>query len=270
MKQKNGIGFVKLIIGIIVIVIVVILAISYAKKEIDKEMVKNVQADLLLVQAKIELVKGNYSMDKENNPLKGYQLTQLPEDISIQDFYDKNIITQDEYERYYLLTSEALEQCGLGELVGNYDGYFIVNYDDYEVIYTKGYENTNGLWCYKLSELNKANEPENQQIVAVTANTDTQENGDNNNAEGNSDNNNNNNDNSEANSDNSTNDSTESNSDDGINDNAENNLDDSNNDNAESNSNDSINGIYNEINSKIKEGIIRAKEKSQEVSILVE
>ncbi len=43
----------------------------------------------------------------------------------------------------------------LQELVNKYNGYFIVNYDNFEVIYTEGYENTNGLWCYKISDLNK-------------------------------------------------------------------------------------------------------------------
>lgn len=155
MKEKSSIGIMKLLVIIIVIAIVIILGVLYLKKEINKENIKNMQADLLLVQAKIELVKGNYGMDKENNPLKGYQLNQLPEEINIQDFYDKNIIPIEEYEKYYLLNQEALEQCGLGELVGKYDGYFIVNYENYEVIYTKGYQNVNGLWCYKISELNK-------------------------------------------------------------------------------------------------------------------
>ena len=43
----------------------------------------------------------------------------------------------------------------LKELVNKYPGYFIVNYDDFEVIYSEGYENENGLWCYKISDLEK-------------------------------------------------------------------------------------------------------------------
>ncbi len=77
MKQKKGTGFAKLIVLIIIISSVVFIGVKYIKKEIKNEYIKNVQADLLLIQAKIEIVKGKYSVDKENNSLKGYQLTRF-------------------------------------------------------------------------------------------------------------------------------------------------------------------------------------------------
>ena len=77
MKQKKGTGFSKLIVLIIIISSVVFIGVKYIKKEIKNEYIKNVQADLLLIQAKIEIVKGKYSVDKENNSLKGYQLTRF-------------------------------------------------------------------------------------------------------------------------------------------------------------------------------------------------
>ncbi len=40
-------------------------------------------------------------------------------------------------------------------MVNKYKGYFIVNYDNFEVIYTDGYENENGMWCYRISDLKK-------------------------------------------------------------------------------------------------------------------
>ncbi len=77
MKQECGKGFIKLILAIAVIIVVVIIGIGYAKDVIKKENAKNMQADLLLVQAKVEMVKGNYNMNKNDNPLKGYQLTRV-------------------------------------------------------------------------------------------------------------------------------------------------------------------------------------------------
>ena len=77
MKRKKGTGFAKLIVLIIIISSVVFIGVKYIKKEIKNEYIKNVQADLLLIQAKIEIVKGKYSVDKENNSLKGYQLTRF-------------------------------------------------------------------------------------------------------------------------------------------------------------------------------------------------
>lgn len=77
MKQKKGTGFAKLIVLVIIIGAVVFMGVKYIKNEIKNEYIKNVQADLLLIQAKIEIVKGKYSVDKENNSLKGYQLTRF-------------------------------------------------------------------------------------------------------------------------------------------------------------------------------------------------
>lgn len=52
-----------------------------------------------------------------------------------------------------------MEKLELNDLVSKYSGYFIVNYDNFEVIYTEGYENQNGMWCYKISDLEKSPEP---------------------------------------------------------------------------------------------------------------
>lgn len=161
MKQEDGKGFIKLILGITIISIVIVLAVMYIKNSLEKEKVKDMQADLLLIQAKIEIAAGNYNMNKEAYPLKGVQLSALPEDININEFKEKNVITQEEYEKYYLLNSGNLTELGLDELVNKYPGYFIVNYEIYEVVYTKGYENANGLWCYKISDLNKMPEVKN-------------------------------------------------------------------------------------------------------------
>ncbi len=161
MNLKTGRSWIKLIIAIIIIVVTVIVGINYVMNIIKKERVKEVQAYLLLVQAKVNIVKGNYSVNKEENPLKGYQLNQLPENINISDFLEKHIIPEEEYEKYYLINSVDLEQMQLQELVNKYQGYFIVNYDNFEVIYTEGYENENGLWCYRITDLHK--KPEIQQ-----------------------------------------------------------------------------------------------------------
>lgn len=162
MKLFRGNNSIKLIIAIVLIIAVVIGAVQYIKYYINKENVKNMQADLLLVQAKVEIVKSNNSLNKDENPLRGYQLNQLPEQVDIKDFLEKHVITQEEYEKYYLLDSTSLEQMDLQELVNKYKGYFIVNYDNYEVIFTEGYENENKMWCYKLSDLHKM--PENKKI----------------------------------------------------------------------------------------------------------
>lgn len=105
MKQKSSKGLLKLLIIILLIIAVVIVLVNYIKDLIYKENVNDVQNDLLLVQAKVEICSGNYNLNKEEYPLKGYQLTALPENIDINEFMQKNIISQEEYSKYYLLDS---------------------------------------------------------------------------------------------------------------------------------------------------------------------
>lgn len=112
MRQEEGKGFIKLILAIAVIIVITILGVKYVKEFINKENVKDLQADLLLIQNKVEIIKGNYSMNSEENPLKGYPLTQLPEEININNFLEKDVIAQEEYEKYYILDSRKFRANG--------------------------------------------------------------------------------------------------------------------------------------------------------------
>ena len=110
MNSENGRSTIKLIIAIAVIIAVVLIGIKFAMDFIKKEKVKNTQADLLLVKAKIEILKGNYDMNKDEHPLQGYQLTQIPEEINIKEFLDKHVISEDEYEKYYVLDKRKFRE----------------------------------------------------------------------------------------------------------------------------------------------------------------
>jgi len=105
MKEEVGKGFIKSIFGVTIIVIVVVVLIIYGKGVLEKEKIKDFHADLLLVQGKVEVAAGNYNMDKEAHPLKGVKLNELPEEINIEEFKSKNVVPQEEYEKYYLLNS---------------------------------------------------------------------------------------------------------------------------------------------------------------------
>lgn len=103
MNREEGKSTIKLIVAIAVIIAVVLTGTKFTIDFFKKENVKNTQADLLLVKAKIEILKGNYDMNNDENPLQGYQLTQIPGEININDFLDKRVISEEEFEKYYVL-----------------------------------------------------------------------------------------------------------------------------------------------------------------------
>lgn len=158
MKSESGKGTIKWILIICLIAVVVFLLGKYVMGIYKREKVKNFQADLLLVQAKVEGVKGKYTLNKEENPLKGVKVSERTEEYDLNDFIQQGVLKEEEYEKYYILNDNCLNEMELQSLVGKYKGYFIVNYDDFEVIYTEGYENENGLWCYKVSDMKKERE----------------------------------------------------------------------------------------------------------------
>ena len=78
MNREDGKSTIKLIIAIAVIIAVVLVGVKYAIDFVNREKVKNTQADLLLVKAKIEILKGNYDMNNDENPfLKNMLLARM-------------------------------------------------------------------------------------------------------------------------------------------------------------------------------------------------
>ena len=159
-------------VAISIIVAVVFVIANYVAKIDKRERVKELQADLLAVQAKVEILKGKNSVNKDENPLKGISVSKVAEKIDMaKKVFEKYEITGDDLAKYYILTNSDLEAMDLKNLVGKNKGSYIVNYDNYEVIYTEGYTNANGLYCHKVSEMNK--QPEVQKVVPVSSNSVT-------------------------------------------------------------------------------------------------
>ena len=67
---------------------------------------------------------------------------------------EKNIITSEECEKYYVLKDENLQELSL-EITNEEQSYYIVNYDTLEIIITKGCEYEEGKTLYKYSEIEK-------------------------------------------------------------------------------------------------------------------
>ena len=68
------------------------------------------------------------------------QVKENLEDEKIKKLLDENIINQEDenFENYYIIDSENLNQLNLNDdLEGE---YYIVNYKNYEIIYSKGIE----------------------------------------------------------------------------------------------------------------------------------
>ena len=140
MKKENGMGQMMLIICVIAIIAIIIFAVNFLLNETKQRKEENLVTDMLLLQGKIKVIAQENEMKKEENTLVGKQVKENLEDEKIKKLLDENIINQEDenFENYYIIDSESLNQLNLNDdLEGE---YYIVNYKNYEIIYSKGIE----------------------------------------------------------------------------------------------------------------------------------
>lgn len=140
MKKQNGMGHITLVICIAVIIIVGVILVNVILNENKERQIENVTTDMLLVQGKIKVIAQENEMNEEEHTLLGRKLQDNLEDEKVKKLIDNKVINMEEEssDKYYIIDSETISQLNLQD---NLDGeYYIVNYESYEVIYSKGIE----------------------------------------------------------------------------------------------------------------------------------
>ena len=153
MKDQEGMGHLTTIISIIIIALLLVGILYGTKTEVQNEKVQNYETDMLLIQGKVKVISQESTIQKKEELLKGKKVSENLEIEEIARLLENNVISQEEedFSKYYILEKENLDEMGLNAIKLK-EGYYIVNYKTYEIIYTKGVnikENT----FYKLTEL---------------------------------------------------------------------------------------------------------------------
>lgn len=156
MKSNKGMGMIQLIIVIVLIVTVVLAGGYLVKTKYSEVRNETIKTDMLHVQWKIKGYIDDKTAKGEEIIYLGTKLSESKEDVLIQEFLSKNIIAEEEYEKYYVLKDEDLATAKLE--ITNYEGsYYLINYDTYEVIITQGYKYDENEVLYKLSDIEQKN-----------------------------------------------------------------------------------------------------------------
>lgn len=157
MKKESGMGHIMLIICVIAIIAIIVFAVNFFLNEANKRKEENIITDMLILQGKIKVIAQENEMNKEENTLVGKQVKENLEDEKIKTLLEQNIINQEaeDFENYYIINSEDLKQLNLNDDLE--DEYYIVNYKNYEIIYSKGIEIEEKTY-YTLTELKELKE----------------------------------------------------------------------------------------------------------------
>lgn len=153
MKKKSVLfTYIKIIIVIGIIVGAVYFGISFFNKEYDKEAYETVKTNMLLIQAKTELIAQKVEIDEKGAKYIGTKVTEKQEEPKIKNLIDNKIIDiKSKKSNYYCIDNSNLDELGLSDV--RTDDYFIVDYKKNDVIYVDGIENRDGEIIYKLSDM---------------------------------------------------------------------------------------------------------------------
>ena len=161
MKRNKGMGMIQLIVMILFIILIVATIVYFVRIQYHEARIETIKTDMLQVQWKIKDYIDKQTVKGEEKQYLGTKLSEMRNDSILQEFLSNNILSESEYEKYYVLKDENLATAGL-EITNYQDSYFIINYETYEVIVSKGCKYSEKEILYKLSDIiAKTNNDEN-------------------------------------------------------------------------------------------------------------
>lgn len=142
------------ILFIVLLLIAIIYGIGYFfKTEYDDEKFETIKTDMLLIEAKTKIIGEKVKIKETDATYVGKKIEEVKEEDTIKQLQEKGIINLDEKKNvYYILEKSHLEELGL-TTINLEEGYYIVEYSNNEIIYTKGVQDKNGNTLYKLSDI---------------------------------------------------------------------------------------------------------------------
>lgn len=153
MKSQKGMSYKMLVICIFILMVLVISIVYFLHNQLKNEKLTTYETDMLLVQGKVKVLSQESTMQKKEEILKGEKLTDKLEEEWVKELLEKQVIDQEEenFSKYYIWNKDILNDVGLEDIKLE-NGYYIVNYETDEVIYSEGINIDNKIY-YKLSEI---------------------------------------------------------------------------------------------------------------------
>ena len=147
--------YVKTLFIILLICAVAVIVGYYVKDEYNVEKLETIKTDMLLIEAKIKIIAEKVKIEEKGAKYIGEKIQKDTQDEKILELQEKEIININaKKKKYYKLNKEDLVELGLENItLGN--GYYIIEYNSNEIIYSNGVADENGNILYKLSEFQK-------------------------------------------------------------------------------------------------------------------
>lgn len=156
MKSEKGMTLITTAVLIVVITALVFAVVYYARIAYAKTTLEDLKTNLLLVQAKVKNIAGQYTLEKKDEVLKGTKIAEMKEQESIKQVIEKEKINIEEKgKKYYVLNQENLAEMDLENIALEENEYYVVEYTTYEIYTTKGFIYSDGKTYNKITDIEK-------------------------------------------------------------------------------------------------------------------
>lgn len=160
-KKRHTIKLVILISIFAVIITAIAISSKYINKKVNESKDDDIKTDMLVLQAKIKVIKGESEVNKNTDNYFGKKVNESNNENIINLLKSINI-PDEELQNYYILNNQDIELMGISEEIYNKeDSSYIVNYNSAEVIYKDGIF-IDGVVKYKLSDLIENTDSKNE------------------------------------------------------------------------------------------------------------
>ncbi len=153
MKSEKGLTFLSTAILVVVIAALTFGIVYLVRLQLDKGKNEDIKTDILLVEAKVQKLAGEYILEKKEEILVGTKLTDMEDEPVIKEFLEKEIFDKEEKgAKYYVLDQDNIKELNLENVELEKDSYYIVDYTSVKVYYTKGYSDEGGEVYYTVEK----------------------------------------------------------------------------------------------------------------------
>lgn len=161
-KKKHAIKKLVILISIFAVIITAIaISSKYINKKVNESKDDDIKTDMLVLQAKLKVIKGESEVNKNTDNYFGKKVNESNNENIINLLKSINI-PDEELQNYYILNNQDVELMGISEEINNKkDSSYIVNYNLAEVIYKDGIF-IDGVVKYKLSDLIENTDSKNE------------------------------------------------------------------------------------------------------------
>lgn len=153
MESEKGLTLISTAVLVVVIAALTFGVVYFARLQLDKGKNEDIKTDILLVEARVQKLAGEYILEKEEDILVGTKLADMEEDPIVKEFLEKEIFDKEEKDaKYYVLNQENINELNLENVELEKDSYYIVDYTSVKVYYTKGYSDDGGEVYYTVEK----------------------------------------------------------------------------------------------------------------------